>query len=89
MVSHSYRSQNGTRVPNLDNCREGCESSVGLSHSGSGTRVSLLGPAPAAGRHWLRYLCRTRSIARADGLTLAGCHPSPGGRHGTSGAFDA
>jgi hypothetical protein len=22
MVSHSYRSQNGTRVPNLDNCRD-------------------------------------------------------------------
>jgi hypothetical protein len=37
--------------------REGCESSVGLSHPGSGTSVALYGPAPASGRHWSRRLC--------------------------------
>src|ERR1700683_1215534 len=52
-----------------------CESSVGLSHSGSGTSFALFGPAPAPGRHWLRYLCPPRTIARAARLTLAGWFP--------------
>jgi hypothetical protein len=34
-----------------------CEGSAPLSHSGSGTCVSLFDPAPAPGRQWLRHLC--------------------------------
>jgi hypothetical protein len=35
---------------------ETCESSVALSHIGSGTSVPLLDPAPVPGRQWLRHV---------------------------------
>jgi hypothetical protein len=58
-----------------------CESSVPLSHIGSGTCVSLSDPASARGRRWLRYLCPTRSNIphRSCALIFTCAQPSQGG----------
>lgn len=62
-MRHRNRSQNETRVPNLHSPVQSCESSVGLSHFGFGTCVSLFDPASVPGRQWLRLLCLTVCIS--------------------------
>jgi hypothetical protein len=64
-----------------------CESSVPLSHFGSGTRVSLFGPASDPGRHWLRYLCPTNSTDLSHHLIFTWPQPSQGGSGHAGGAF--
>jgi hypothetical protein len=68
--------------------RRACESPVPLSHIGSGTCVSLLDPAPAPGRQWLRYLCPTNSMGCGSTQVITCAHPSQGGRGHAGGAFD-
>src|SRR5438128_116745 len=58
-----------------------------LSHIGSGTCVSLFGPAPAPGRHWLRHLCPTGSTTYHPILIFTCAHTSQGGSRSAYGAL--
>lgn len=54
-----------------------------LSHSGSCVR--LCDPAPALGRHWLRYLCPTNSMSLSRVCVITCAHSSRGGRRAIGG----
>jgi hypothetical protein len=51
-----------------------------------GWRVSVLDPAPAPGRHWLRHLCLTGSTA-APVLIFTWAQLGQGGYRDAHGAF--
>jgi hypothetical protein len=62
-----------------------CEVPAPLSHIGSSSRVPLRGPAPAPGRHWLRYLCPTRATP-CPVLIFTCARTSQGGSRDAAGA---
>jgi hypothetical protein len=81
-------SRNKMGAQNASRPRENCESSVALSHTGSGTSVPQSNPAPAPGRQWLRHLCPTKSTTSDPEGVITCAQPSQGGPRHAGGAFD-